>query len=79
MVGWFARPLLIGDKFPVSPAASHLQVKKTGEDTKKERGHGARERRGSFQHISPAVVIVVGLSDLLTISGCTPSGWTRQR
>lgn len=36
-----------------------------------------KEREGGyFQHITPLAVVVVWLSDLLTISGCTLSGWT---
>lgn len=41
-----------------------------------ERGGKERERRSS-QHVTPPVIDVVWLSDLLTISGRTLSKWTR--
>lgn len=44
---------------------------------KSEGNSRKREKRRSSQPITPPVVVTVWLSDLLTISGCTPSERTR--
>ena len=44
----------------------------------REMGKEEEKKKRSSQHITPPVVAVVWLSDLLTISGCDPSVQTRE-